>query len=117
MIKQVMPFVVGLFLCTSLHAQVPKQINYQGIARNASGVALGNQSISLRLTVREGNPNGAVVYQEVRKVETNQFGLFSTAIGSQCFRNPGIRKLVKQFRKIPSGGNGSERWITIYSIR
>ena len=75
--------MVGLFLCTSLHAQVPKQINYQGIARNASGVALGNQSISLRLTVREGNPNGAVVYQEVRKVETNQFGLFSTAIGSQ----------------------------------
>ena len=77
-----MPFVVGLFLCTSLHAQVPKQINYQGIARNAYGTALANQSITLRLTVREGNANGTVVYQEIRKVETNQFGLFSTAIGS-----------------------------------
>ena len=82
MIKQVMPFVVGLFLCTSLQAQVPKQINYQGIARNAYGTALANQSIALRLTVREGNANGNIVYQEIRKVETNQFGLFSTAIGS-----------------------------------
>src|SRR6478609_2827679 len=82
MIKQVMPFVVGLFLCSSLKAQVPKQINYQGIARNAYGTALANQSISLRLTVRESSASGAIMYQETRVVQTNQFGLFSTAIGS-----------------------------------
>lgn len=83
MIKQVMPFVVGLFLCSSLMAQVPKQINYQGIARNAYGTALANQSISIRLTIRESSATGSMVYQETRVVQTNQFGLFSTAIGSE----------------------------------
>src|SRR5437667_4736800 len=81
MIRQVMPFVVGLFLCTSLKAQVPKQINYQGIARNNYGTALSNQTITIRLTIREKNPNGNLIYQENRKVTTNQFGLFSTTIG------------------------------------
>ncbi|WP_222840200.1 hypothetical protein, partial [Flavihumibacter stibioxidans] len=83
MIKHVMPFVVGLFLCNSLVAQVPKQINYQGIARNVNGTALSNQTIALRLSIREGSSNGTIVYQETRSVSTNQFGLFSTAIGSE----------------------------------
>ncbi|KIC93357.1 hypothetical protein, partial [Flavihumibacter solisilvae] len=82
MIKQVMPFVVGLFLCTSLKAQVPKQIHYQGIARNAYGTALSNQNITLRLTVRDKDANGEELYSERRTVKTNQFGLFSTAMGS-----------------------------------
>ncbi|MCG7751857.1 beta strand repeat-containing protein [Flavihumibacter cheonanensis] len=83
MIKQVLPFMVGLFLCSSLMAQVPKQINYQGIARNTYGTALSNQTINLRLTIREANATGAVIYQETRSVTTNQFGLFSTAIGGE----------------------------------
>ncbi|MCF1713394.1 hypothetical protein L0U88_01980 [Flavihumibacter sp. RY-1] len=83
MIKQVLPFMVGLFLCSSLMAQVPKQINYQGIARNTYGTALSNHTINLRLTIREANASGAVIYQETRSVTTNQFGLFSTAIGGE----------------------------------
>ena len=75
--------MVGLFLCSSLMAQVPKQINYQGIARNTYGTALSNQTINLRLTIREANATGAVIYQETRSVTTNQFGLFSTAIGGE----------------------------------
>jgi len=75
--------MVGLFLCSSLMAQVPKQINYQGIARNTYGTALSNQTINLRLTIREANASGAVIYQETRSVTTNQFGLFSTAIGGE----------------------------------
>ncbi|WP_290710729.1 hypothetical protein, partial [Flavihumibacter sp. CACIAM 22H1] len=83
MIKQVMPFMVGLFLCSSLMAQVPKQINYQGIARNNYGTALSNQTITLRLTIRDASASGAILYQETRSVTTNQFGLFSTAIGGE----------------------------------
>jgi DNA-binding transcriptional regulator YdaS (Cro superfamily) len=64
-------------------AQVPKQINYQGIARNAYGTALSNQTINLRLTIREATASGTVVYQETRSVTTNQFGLFSTSIGGE----------------------------------
>ena len=83
MIKQVMPFVVGLFLCSSVYAQVPKQINYQGIARNAYGAPLSNQSVSIRVSIHEASPTGIIVYSERRTVTTNQFGLFSTAIGSE----------------------------------
>ncbi len=63
--------------CNLINAQ---QINYQGIARNANGVAIAFQDISLRLTIKDisGNPE----YSETRKIRTNQFGLFVVLIGS-----------------------------------
>lgn len=82
-----MPFVVGLFLCSSVYAQVPKQINYQGIARNAYGAPISSQPVSIRVSIREGSSTGIVVYSERRTVTTNQFGLFSTAVGSEGASN------------------------------
>ena len=65
-----------------LLAQAPQQINYQGIARNGNGVSITNQNISLRLSLREASPTGAVVYQESRTVRTNALGIFTTALGA-----------------------------------
>ncbi|KAF0240213.1 MAG: collagen triple helix repeat domain-containing, partial [Chitinophagaceae bacterium] len=59
-----------------------QQLNYQGIARNANGVAMTFQEISLRLTIRDGSSTGISVYSETRLVRTNQFGLFTIVIGS-----------------------------------
>lgn len=70
------------FLTISLLGQAPGQINYQGIARNVAGNVLPNQKIKLRLTIHDGSASGAVVYRESRDVETNNFGLFTIAIGS-----------------------------------
>lgn len=63
-------------------AQAPSQINYQGVARNSLGSVLSDQEVTLRLTIRESSSEGAVVFQETRKLRTNRFGLFTVAIGS-----------------------------------
>jgi hypothetical protein len=78
------PFLLFTFLLFSLltGAQVPEQINYQGVARNVVGNVLPNKSISVRLSVKDGQPGGTTVYSETRSVTTNNFGLFTIAIGS-----------------------------------
>lgn len=61
--------------------QVPEAINYQAIARDASGASLANQNIGLRITILEGSQFGPVEYTETHTVATNQFGLFSIQVG------------------------------------
>lgn len=62
-------------------AQSPFLMNYQGVARNAVGNVIPNQSIGLRLSILNGTPSGAVVYQETRTLFTNAFGLFNVKVG------------------------------------
>lgn len=63
-------------------AQAPQQFNYQGVARDNGGNVLANQALGLRLAIRSGSPSGTIVYQETQSATTNQFGLFSIAIGN-----------------------------------
>ncbi len=68
---------------TLLFAQAPPAINYQAVARNASGAELANQTVSLRFTFKNNSANGATVYQETHSgVSTNQFGLFTVEVGN-----------------------------------
>lgn len=62
-------------------AQAPQKLNYQGVARDNAGTELANQSIGLRITIRQGQPNGTISYCESHAVTTNQFGLFAVDIG------------------------------------
>ncbi|MBA2330196.1 MAG: hypothetical protein H0V91_11325, partial [Flavisolibacter sp.] len=80
--KQLLLLLTGIFLYLFSSAQVPNQINYQGVARNSLGSVISNQSIGLRLTIRDAATNGSVIYRESRTLKTNNFGLFVTAIGS-----------------------------------
>jgi uncharacterized protein (TIGR02145 family) len=66
----------------SAFAQAPNLLNYQGVARNAVGNPLPNQSMKLRLSIHDLLPSGAVVYSEIRAITTNLGGLFSVQIGS-----------------------------------
>jgi hypothetical protein len=63
-------------------AQAPNLLNYQGVARNATGNPLPNQTIKLRLSIHDLLPSGAVVYSEIRQITTNMGGLFSVQVGS-----------------------------------
>ncbi len=56
-------------------------INFQGVGRNASGVVLATQKISLRFSVIQGSETGAVEYVESKEVTTNAQGIFSVVIG------------------------------------
>ncbi|MBL7911763.1 MAG: hypothetical protein JNJ41_11960 [Bacteroidia bacterium] len=61
-------------------SQVPNKINYQGVARNASGNPIANQSIGLQFKISTSTNSN--LYNETQpSVPTNSFGLFATKIG------------------------------------
>lgn len=70
-----------VFLALHLSAQSPQRFNYQAVARNAQGVVLANQPISIRASILQGSPGGASQYSESHLVASNQLGLFTLAIG------------------------------------
>lgn len=65
-----------------IHAQIPQAITYQAVARNASGSALINSTISIRISIKDLNATGTTLYSETHVATTNQFGLFTIAIGT-----------------------------------
>jgi hypothetical protein len=68
------------FVCiTFIDAQAPSTFNYQAVARNNAGVAIANQTIKVRLSIRQ---NTNTLYSETRTVTTNLLGLFNVQIGS-----------------------------------
>jgi hypothetical protein len=77
-------FIYVLLICLvsafNTLAQPTNKINYQAVARDASGIVLANQFISIRITVEDG-PAGLVLYSEEHILTTNQFGLFTLQIG------------------------------------
>src|SRR5690349_2667568 len=73
---------VVFFAAIGALGQAPGIFNYQGVARNSVGNVLVNKAITLRLTVHDVTPAGAIVYQESRNVTTNPFGLFNVQVGS-----------------------------------
>ena len=90
---QLLVIILPFYSLQVVYAQAPQGMNYQAVARNASGTILINQLISLRMTVTDGN-GGNTLFQETDTVSTNQFGLFSLKIGE------GI-PVVNTFSSIP----------------
>lgn len=81
--KNILSIMLVWFFAVSAWAQVPQSINYQAIARNNTGAALANQSISARYTISDQIAGGSTLYQEVKTgLSTNAFGLFTHAIGT-----------------------------------
>jgi hypothetical protein len=60
---------------------VPQGINYQAVARDASGATLVNQTLGIQLSIIAGSGSGSIVWQEQHNVTTNNYGLFTTTIG------------------------------------
>lgn len=65
----------------AVHAQAPKGINYQGVARDNEGKAYSSKTISVRISILKNTADGEVEYSETHKPQTNQFGLFTLVIG------------------------------------
>ncbi len=64
-----------------VQAQVPQGINYQAVARNASGSVVVSQSFNVKASVISGTSTGTTQWEETHAVTTNQFGLFNIVIG------------------------------------
>ncbi len=78
--KIIFSFVL-VFLVFASSAQ-SNLIPYQAIAFGNNGKSLKNTSIAVRLTILDGSPTGANVYQETHSIVTDFFGHFSISIGS-----------------------------------
>ncbi len=80
--KIFLTFASALLLALQVSAQAPGKFNYQGVARNATGAALANQSLGIKISILDGNAGGAaVLFTETHKVTTNSAGLYNLAVG------------------------------------
>ena len=77
-------FLVSYLLFISLvsNAQAPQAFNYQAAAYSISGNPIGNQLISLRISILDGSATGPIVYSESFSTTTDITGLFSISIGT-----------------------------------
>lgn len=76
---RVISTVVCLLTLSHLMAQVPQGINFQAVARDASGIPMANTNLSVRFSVQNQVP--ATVYQETHVTVTDVYGLFDLVIG------------------------------------
>ncbi|MFX8739597.1 hypothetical protein ABTM41_19750, partial [Acinetobacter baumannii] len=64
------------------YGQIPQQINYQAVARDASGHPLVNTPVKIRYIIHDGSATGTVNYiEQYDSIVTNAFGLFTAPIG------------------------------------
>ena len=68
-------------LYSAVKAQLVNGINFQAVARNASGTVIANRKITVRMSVREGSPTGFLEYSEIKATVTNAVGLFVLVLG------------------------------------
>jgi len=80
---------VSLFAAKTAYSQVPDAINFQAIARDASGEVMGNTQIMIQLTILDGSAEGPQVYREIRSLMTNAYGSFAFQIGRDPYMNVG----------------------------
>ena len=80
--KKTILILTNILFCAIIFAQsVPQGINYQAVARDASGSILANEVLMIKLSVISGSSTGSITWQEEHSVSTNDFGLFTVVIG------------------------------------
>ena len=63
----------------SLLAQAPQGINFQAVARDASGIPIASQVLTVAFQVQNGT--STTVYHETHIVTTDAYGLFDAVVG------------------------------------
>ena len=80
-------FLIIIAMSTSDILAQKDGFKYQGLARDANGVAITDQDISLKISILinlNGNCNGDAIFTETHQVQTNDLGLFWLTIGSSA---------------------------------
>ncbi len=77
--KKVLFSAIALLSAVSLFSQAPEGINYQAVARDATGSEMPNTACAVQVQIL--NSSLAVIYQEDHSTTTNAFGLFNLVIG------------------------------------
>ncbi len=98
--KQILTTLFFLSTYFITFAQVPQTMSYQAVARDADGVCLQNETISIQISILGGSDSGPILYQErfEGNVETNAVGHFQIEIGAG---NPQTSGQFQNFSDIP----------------
>ena len=77
--KKTLLILASVLFCAITFAQsVPQGINYQAVARDATGDVLMNHALTVRFSILEGT---SISWQETHQDTTNAYGLFTAIIG------------------------------------
>ena len=88
--KKILSTLLSVLFCAITFAQsVPQGINYQAVARDASGAVLMNQNLTIQFSVISDLATSAVSWQETHTVSTNDYGLYTAIIGQGTATNVG----------------------------
>ena len=79
--KTLLTLLSVLFCAISFAQSVPQGLNYQAIARDASGDVFMNQALTIQFSVISDITILTVSWQETHTVTTNDYGLFTAIIG------------------------------------
>lgn len=80
--KQIITFLLTLFIAASLFAQAPNNMSYQAVIRNSSNALVTSSPIGMQISILQSSASGTPVYVETQTTTTNSNGLASIAIGS-----------------------------------
>lgn len=80
MYLRLMSFLLFCLFVESVIAQAPQGINFQAVARDASGIPMASVPITVRFSVQNGG--GTTVYQETHATNTDIYGLFDVVVGT-----------------------------------
>ncbi len=72
--------LIGLLL--PAFGQAPQKLSYQAVVRNPAGKLIQNGSVGVRFSIRQGTPDGTIVYTETQNGTTNVNGLLTMEIGT-----------------------------------
>jgi len=79
--KAILIFSICLTIFFTVKAQAPQGFNYQAVARNNSGVAITNQAVGLKISLRQGTATGTITYSETHTVTSGNTGLLNLVVG------------------------------------
>ena len=108
-------YTILFLLCFGIVQAQPQKINYQAVAVNASGVAVKNRVISLKLSILDSSATGSVLYSETHQPTTDGSGQFSVYLGggtvvSGTFSNIPWGNTKAKFLKTESDYTGSSNY-------
>ena len=80
--KRLFLSICGIVLSITLFAQPTQVFSYQAVVRNADNNLVKNSELGLRISIMQGEPDNADIYNELQTVTTNENGLLTTTIGN-----------------------------------
>ncbi|MEC8627405.1 MAG: hypothetical protein VXY37_03280, partial [Bacteroidota bacterium] len=62
--KRILTITVATLMAFGVIAQAPEQFSYQAVIRDAQGDLVSNQSVTVNISILEGNSTGGIVFEE-----------------------------------------------------